>query len=259
MAPALRLAPDICDPLKLYRLDEKRGALCLRYVEERALWRDSAALFRLRRGEASGGLWRPPASLLWIYELLTSGILAEEDLGTRPRLVAFGMANDQAKIHFYREDRLPLRAEYLQDEIVFGHLERLLDLAEAVCRQLWGAAQTMARLSLSPEADQKGGREPAPEDVSRLMASWAVERDYWSQLEIPFLQIMAELPDDPPAGVRAWRDVLSRVAWDAFQRVADDLAHDMTKLKATVRASRQLAMGQGKVLQHKEMVPTNNA
>jgi len=48
MAPGLKLEGGIANPLIYYRIDEKRGALPLRFSEARALWRDSSALFRLR-------------------------------------------------------------------------------------------------------------------------------------------------------------------------------------------------------------------
>ncbi len=47
IAPALRLDSGVLDPMKHYRKDEKRGPLPLPFTEGRALWRDSAVLFRL--------------------------------------------------------------------------------------------------------------------------------------------------------------------------------------------------------------------
>jgi len=48
MAPGLRLDAGILDPMKLYRKGKDEGFLVNRFSEDRALWRDSAALFGLR-------------------------------------------------------------------------------------------------------------------------------------------------------------------------------------------------------------------
>ena len=61
MAPALRLGGDVIDPMTHYRQDERRGHLPLAFTEGRALWRDSAALFRLRDVG-----YRPPLALGWL-------------------------------------------------------------------------------------------------------------------------------------------------------------------------------------------------
>ena len=60
LAPALRLSSEVQDPMKHYRKDEKRGFLVLRFSEHRALWRDSAALYRLNATDA-----RPPRPFHW--------------------------------------------------------------------------------------------------------------------------------------------------------------------------------------------------
>jgi CRISPR system Cascade subunit CasA len=60
VGPGLRLDPDVLDPMKHYHQDEKRGPRPLRFREDRALWRDSAALFQLWQTE-----YIPPRSLDW--------------------------------------------------------------------------------------------------------------------------------------------------------------------------------------------------
>jgi len=239
MAPGLKLEGGVANPLVYYRIDEKRGPLPLRFSEARALWRDSAALFRLRHERH-----RPPAVFEWLAGLENSGYLQS---GERRRILALGMANDQAKMEFFRADRMPLRSEYLQDQQTVDGLDSLLKLAEDVARQLWAAANTLARFLLIPgQADDK--TQKTPPEASNLVESWAVERAYWSQLETPFRTVLATLPDDLDKAAKDWKETLRRTAWSAFDTVGDNLDSSPRALKAVVNARGQLAGGLAKVL-----------
>lgn len=239
MAPGLKLEGGISNPLMYYRIDEKRGPMPLRFSEARALWRDSAALFRLRHEGH-----RPPAVFEWLAGLEHSGYL---QLGARRRILALGMANDQAKMEFFRADRMPLRSEYLQDQTKVDALDSLLKLAEDVARQLWAAANTLARYLLIPEsADDK--TQKTPPEAGNLVGSWAVERAYWSRLETPFRTVLATLPDDIDQAANEWKETLRRTAWSVFDTVGDNLDPSPRALKAVVNARGQLASGLMKVL-----------
>jgi CRISPR system Cascade subunit CasA len=242
LAPGLRLAGEVLDPMKHYRVDEKRGYLVQRFNEDRALWRDSSALFKLRdRG------YRPPRTFYWLSELIEEGGSDVRKSQAR-RYLALGMANNQAKVDFYRSESCPLPLRYLTDESLVERLDEALKMAEDVRNQLWGAARTLAALTLSPQSDSEAGRKPAREDLDRLTDQWAVERDYWSGLELPFRRMMEDLPKDVEGVLANWRERLRQTAWAALERVAGDLERDTRNLKATVQAREQLAAGLGKVL-----------
>jgi CRISPR system Cascade subunit CasA len=242
MGPGLRLDPDVLDPMHHYRIDEKRGPLVLRFNEERALWRDSVALFKLHSSDD-----RPPRTFGWLAELMDYDLLEHES--TR-RYAALGMANSQARVDFYRSERLPLPMGYLtsEGEQYTEYLETALETAELVRRQLWGAARTLATYILSPQADAEEGRRPAREDLDSLTNQWAVERDYWVQLEIPYYDLVEGLPEDIEGALGAWHDTVRRVAWRAFDYVASQVEHDPHNLKAAVRGRGQLGAGLTKVL-----------
>ncbi len=240
-APGLRLEGDVLDPMKHYRVDEKRGYLVQRFSEDRALWRDSSALFKLRdKG------YRPPHTFRWLSELvIDAGYL---EASQTHRYLALGMANSQAKVDFYRSEHCPLPLRYLTERTLVERLDEALKMAEGVRSQLWGAARTLATLLLSPQSDTEAGRQPAREDLECLTDQWAIERDYWSRLDIPFRQVLEAMPDDVEGTLTGWRETLRRTAWVAFDRVAGDLENDLRHLKATVRARDQLAAGLGKAL-----------
>lgn len=240
IAPALRLESDILDPMKHYRKDERRGPLPLLFTEGRALWRDSAVLFRLHdEGH------QPPRAFQWLAELVDEDHLSR--LQTR-RYLALGMSKKQAKVNFYRSERMPLPLIYLTRKELAEELERTLGMAEATARQLWSATRTLATFILSPEADAESARPPAREDLDSLTQQWAVERRYWSRLESPFRETMEALPKEMEGALERWRETLVRMAWRAFDRVTDNLGHDPRTLKAVVRARDQLAAGLAKAL-----------
>lgn len=240
LAPGMRMDNDIADPMKHYRRHEKRGLLVQRFREDRALWRDSAALFKLHDEG-----YRPPRTFLWLSELVYEGLL---DQAQTRRCAALGMANNQAKVDFYRSERMPLPMRYLANEELVNRLDSALALAEAVRSKIWGAARTLAKFILAPQADAEEGHEPNRDDMDALMEQWAVERDYWVRLEIPFRRTMERLPDDVEGAMTVWRETVRRTAWAALDRVAGNLEHNPRNLKAAVRARGQLAMGLKKVL-----------
>ncbi len=239
-APALRLKDGILEPMMHYADKGRAGLRPLSFREGRALWRDSAALFRLR---TKG--YRPPLVFDWLAELVEEGCL---ELHQTRRYVALGMSKHQAKVNFYRSERMPLPLAYLRQESLVEGLTESLKMAESVAKQLWGAVRTLAILVLSPDADIQEGRKPAREDLDQLMGQWAVERHYWVQLETPFQETTENLPTNSQSALATWQKTLKRAAWSAFDRLADDLRHDPQKLKAVVRARGQLAAGLGKVL-----------
>jgi CRISPR system Cascade subunit CasA len=240
VAPALRLDKDVLDPMKHYRQDEKRGPLVLRFFEHRALWRDSAAVLQLR--EAA---YIPPRAFDWLSQLVDKGYL---DKSQTRRYLALGMAGHQARVDFYRAERMPLPLAYLREQELVEDLQYAVDMAETAGTQLRRATWTLARLLLSPHSDLGSGREPDPDDMRALTGQWAVDRRYWSCLEIPFRETMEELPQAPDEALEDWRQTLLRTAWQAFDQVADNLGYDPAALKAVVRAGGQLAAGLAKQL-----------
>jgi CRISPR type I-E-associated protein CasA/Cse1 len=241
MAPALLLDSQVLDPMTHYRAHKKRGWLPLVFTENRALWRDSAALFRLHDDGC-----RPPLTFRWLAELVVDE--AALDKAQTRRYLALGMSSvpGRAKANFYRSERMPLPLAYLKEEMLVEALQVAIDAAEGTARQLWGAARTLATYVLSPDAEE--GRKPDPKDLDNLTTQWAIEQRYWPHLELPFRRMMESLPQDSAAALESWRQTLWRTAWDALDQVTGNLEHDPYKLKAVVRARDQLAAGLAKAL-----------
>ncbi len=247
LGPGLRFGDSIVDPLKHYRKGAKEGWLVLRYNEDRALWRDSAAVLRVvpkDQRRSAGSL--PPYSLTWLHMLLDYGDVPGLSRQHTKRLLALGMANDQAKVEFYRADQLPLPLALLRDQDLVTHLELALALAEAARGQLWGALSTLAvELLYHREGGNLGQQQRKERDD--LMASWGAERRYWAALELPFYDLVTSLVDDAPAARAAWAQTVRSAAWAALEAAAEGLGESATALKAAVLARQQLASGLAKV------------
>ena len=242
MAPGLIL-DKVLDPAKHYSQNAKLGFQALRLKEARALWRDSAALFQLHNPGV-----RPPRVFRWLAELVVDeGYLDESQTY---HYLAFGIAigKKAADVDFYRSEQMPLPLSYLKERALVDALRTALNMAEKARNQLWGATRTLATFLLSPEADTEGRHQPAREDLDSLTQQWAVERRYWSRLELPFRRTMEALPQGVNKALVIWRKTLWRTAWEAFDQVADNLGHDPRTLKAVVRARGQLAAGLSKAL-----------
>ncbi len=215
LAPGLRMDKDVLDPMKHYRKGGRYG------WEERALWRDSVALFKLQDKQ-----YRPPQTFHWLAELVGEGFVGQAQT-CRYMVLGMSRPKNPAKVDFYRAEQMPLPLNYLTDEVLVGRLDEALILAEDVRGQLWDATRTLARFVLAPEADQgEEGHEPHRDDMDALMTRWAVERDYWVRLELPFRQLLETRPQDVNAAMTAWRETVRRTAWHALDRIAAARASD---------------------------------
>jgi CRISPR system Cascade subunit CasA len=247
MGPGLRFDPPPLEPMKSYRVDEKRGPLALRFDEDRAVWRDSSALFRLHNSR-----YRPPQALDSLAELVYDRVLDHHQ--TR-RIMALGMSSDQAKIEFFRAERMPLPLEYLKNQAIVERLEQALAAAESVSQQLWGAARTLATYLVAPHQDSGEGRSAQREDLDQLMGGWDIQRPYWAKLEVPYFQLMERLPHAGEEALDDWFTLLRRTARDSLERVVAMVENGPRGYKAAVQARQQLAAGLARVLPAQEAMP----
>lgn len=242
MAPGLKLEGTVYEPMKHYRYvdrnDKTRAPMPLRFNEERALWRDSSALFRIRKDDQND--FRAPRVLIWNAELARESCLPNRSR----QLLALGMANDQAKTEFFRAERIPLQPEYLQDPNQVDHLQSLLTLAENVSNQLWGATNALACYLVKPDYDPADRTSrPHRDDIEPLLGSWGVLRHYWSRLESPFQQVLVDLPSKYDETITFWQETIRNTARNALSHITDNLETTPRALKAAVKSRGQLEAG----------------
>jgi len=235
LAPGRRLSQEVRGPMKLYRMDKRQGFRPARFLEERALWRDSAALFR---AGAAGGGHEPPHVFRWLADLVEDGCLPTWQ---RKRYAALGMASNQAKVSFFRSERMPLPLAFFRRCELVDYLEAAINGAEAVAQALSSAAYTLAFWILAPQGGEDEARQPARQDLESLTGQWAVARSYWPYLEVPFRQMVESLPANPDAALAEWRGTVRETALEALRGLIESLDRSPRTLKASVRASGRLS------------------
>ncbi len=244
IAPGLRLDSDILDAMKLYRAGKTEGYFSIRFSEDRALWRDSAALFQLKNATGS----RPPLSFHLLADLVMEGFLERHQTY---RFLALGMANNQAKVDFFRQEQMPLPLELLQEEVLVEQLSTALDIAENVKFELRKAVQWMALLIISPNADGKNWQDVdriSRDQAEKMIQHWDTERFYWLKLDSPFFQFIEDLPNNTGA-MDTWKLTIRRAAWQAFEQAASLAGSSARVLKSAVRARSYLGAGFKKIYQ----------
>ena len=234
ISQGLKLDPATLDPMKHYRIDEKRGYLVHRFSEEKSLWRDSSALFKVHNPKTA----RPPHNFSWLANLSLNEKIDKHNIY---RFMALGMSNDQAKIDFYRHENFPMPLDYLQQDILIEKLSDALAFAENVGRSLKFAGKVMAFMMTSKTSgEQLISKIPKGHPAHALYEHWGTDRLFWSKLETPFNEFLQILPNDPSATDR-WKETLKQTAWDSLAGAERMAGESTTALKASVKARGTLA------------------
>ena len=240
MAPALRLDDVVLNPMTHYRRDERRGPMPLAFREGRALWRDSAVLFELNdEGQ------QPPQAFRWLSELAEQGYLPGSAIY---RYLALGMSKKQAKVYFFRHERMPLSLTYLVDETLSEKLRDALRAAEGAGTALRRAGWELAQWIVSP-ADRK---EAYRDDTQLVFSQLGLDRRYWSRLEIKFQSFVRDLPQNRQAALDDWVKTLQRTARYAFTEAADGVSDPIRGLKAVTLARGTLERLMARALESEE-------
>jgi CRISPR system Cascade subunit CasA len=213
----------------------------LGFREDRALWRDSLALF-----ETTGTEYARPRLLSWLSTLVDTEVLSRADV---MHLDIFGLCTDRARLVLWRHERLPLPLDILGDAALIGTLKTALEKAargaEALSRAVWMAA----RLLVAPASTLHGGCTPPAEEVADVAASMGARHAYWARLEVPFKQFVlwvhqmgseAAAQVSPASPLGQWVETVSRTAREAFDEATRELTDGGRELKAVTIAARVL-------------------
>lgn len=239
-----KLAPTVFDPSKHHRAVKKSsqnpsGYTPLRFSESRVLWRDSSAILEPAQGGQADADKRPYC-ITWLNTLFA------EDAGDRLQgyertpLLALGMASDQAKIEFYREERMPVPAIYLHDRRLVSLLKAGLERSEQARQALSRALFRLAEYIIAPDTGKTESRKPRREDIRPLVDHWNVERQYWASLGSAFWRLVENLPQSGEAALVAWVETLMRAAREAFESAENLAGNDARVLKAAAEGRRTL-------------------
>lgn len=215
------------------------------FREDRALWRESLALFQSVAEQQAR-----PRLVDWVADLVSEGVLP------RRRVLAVdycGLATNKASVHFWRHERLTVPLAYLDkgNEDLLERLREALTLVERAATALGDAGCLLARLLLAPTSDDPTGREPSPDVIRAYRDRLALGRAYWSKLEVPFRRLVGELASDESTedgevvyGRRTlpdWASTVRDAAGRAFREATAGLDSSARSLKALACGERRLA------------------
>jgi CRISPR system Cascade subunit CasA len=231
------------EPAYVYKKDAKLGYLPWQFDEGRVLWRDSHTLFNLAKDSS----YALPESLQRLGQLTREMSIDRKHL-YQLQVLGQSLETGQPTIRFWRNERLPLRPEYLDNKPLLDALREAVDLSEKYFSSLMASTYLLARLLLEFTTN----RQPDKKDVRNLANHWQVDSIYWSQLEAPFSKLLIELPadesesdeEDRQYGQRVmpeWTSWLERAAKSAFLVAANGVDGSSRGLKALAKAESSFA------------------
>jgi len=233
------------DPMKTYLALKKKesGWIPYRLKEDRALWRDTGALFRIRGRDTADAAYRPPRAFEWLAHHVEWGYLRKEQIFD---YLALGLCNSNARLDFFRQERMPLPLAYFAEDnaALEEQLRTGLQAAEDIASALVKAGRELSRWVASPAGQAKWTDPGAKMVYDRLN----LEQYYWPRLEIAFREFVCALPHGPEDARAAWLQHVMRTARQAFDEAVRAVDDPLRGLKAATRARGTLEYGLAKAL-----------
>lgn len=225
------------DPMFCYRLDKDGNKKSLKLSRDKALWRDSLALFEFSEkydGRAD--------AFKQARELQRLGHLPQGRL----RSMIIGLANDRANLFAWRIEELNVPQAILDNDALVQNLKEALRWAEEICngksievagskkkdwfRGLRGCTRRLAELLLT-----NGGRTADKDDVTRLTITLGTEARYWADLEPHFYDLLGNLGDSEAQN--QWYKTVVDTAKNSLEQAAQHYAADSARgFQAQVKA-----------------------
>ncbi|HYD40348.1 MAG TPA: type I-E CRISPR-associated protein Cse1/CasA [Anaeromyxobacter sp.] len=201
-----------------YVVDEVKGKLPIGFRSDRALWRDSTAL--LAAGDGPGHQRRiRPACVSLATELVEREILPRD---SPLRVLSLGMANDKAKVLFWRREEWSVPPRVLEDPGCANDLDIALQRAESCGKALYASMSHLGEVF----------RDGVPGARTRAM------RSFWGGLELAFRSLLARLGAKDVRAVPDWTEAVKRSAWAAFHEHSENVQRRSAReLRARVQGA----------------------
>ncbi|QUW04042.1 type I-E CRISPR-associated protein Cse1/CasA [Chloracidobacterium validum] len=240
---ACTVADIVTEPMFAYvRRKEKDG---MRFVPvqlspDRALWRDSAALFGFVEGGQETSSKRPQA-FDFAANLARKAFIPTEK---KFECMLFGLAYDQGNPLVWRQETMPVPRSLLTKIEAVRELRDAVELTESVEQNLIRASRKVAEVCLTD-----GTRKADGKAVTQFVTALGVAPLYWSRLDIPFrrfLQALQDLPEDPPdadldALAKGWRKEVFAICEATFSASMDNcLGRTARELKGRAEGEAML-------------------
>lgn len=229
-----RIRSETPDPQMAYYRprDPKKPAMAVRFAPDRAVWRDSSALFDAATGKDA---FRRPAAMDQLHALAQDGAIPKR---TRLTVELLGLSSDQAAIRFTRAETIPLPSAMLVDAERLAVLKDGLKLADEV-----GAGiNSKVLFVLCERFLAPGERNADKNDIGNLKASLGVMPLYWATLGEAFGRWLVRVgeADDPDDTRTEWKAIVRRTAKDAFDTACERLGVGARSLQAIAQAQNTL-------------------
>jgi CRISPR system Cascade subunit CasA len=215
------------EPMCAYRKVEKLGFIPIGLSEERALWRDSTALYQIQREE---NLRAPLA----VEQLARRGLPRQYRL----QLQVEGQVPAKASIVLTRAETLPFPIEFVQRPDLVGVVKAEIARCEQVQSRLRVALRVAFESVLST-----GDRKPDPKDVGKLVQSSQALPRYWAAVKPHFDELLRRLPGERAEAVLAFRVAVREAALRRYETTATASSTSSRALKGLVRGARSLQIG----------------
>lgn len=203
----------------------------------RALWRDSNVLMEHQRANSTGeGLLPRPGIIDWFSQVAVAYEDETDEQLPEPLIVASGLVNNQAKIHLWRQERLPLPISVARSAETAQTVTEALSFAEETARALNSAGRRLAMALLT-----EGDRSPDKNDVSNQLTLLRLEERYWPRLELEFHDFLHDLDTgDRDAALVDWMRRGLRLARRSYDDASQVVGADARSIKAQVLGRRTL-------------------
>ncbi|MCC6550547.1 MAG: type I-E CRISPR-associated protein Cse1/CasA, partial [Ignavibacteriaceae bacterium] len=172
--------PDLSinNPFAAHKKDKKKGYTSIKINKDRQLWRDYNSLFAL----SINGDLKPPLNLFQAAELEDKGLITNSIFYSA---MCGGLASDQAKLFLWRLDILPLPLHLYRNQDFINVLNDAIRFAEDLDFKLTLYTENILR-GLFTITSEKALKEA----VNKILPVYNTSTLYWSELEIPFKELI---------------------------------------------------------------------
>lgn len=183
-------------------------------------------------------VWEPPKTTKIDFVASNAKALAPT-ISAQPvvPVSVYGQITDQGKAFAYRQEEYTLPHAFIENPQRFtDEIYTVLEDAKLAGNGLKQAVRRLAAETLS----RGGEREAHKDDVSKLAQQLPAEETFWSRLEAPFRQYLAQVDEDAAQARQMWRSALVRTAWDAWKLACVGVGEGAVGLRAASIAEKIL-------------------
>jgi len=232
------------DPMKVYRASKEEGISVVPLSSTKAAWRDAHSIFTI---PAPASNERRPECFNLVARATSTGAVQPERQFVAHVVGLASAPNKAGKFLLWRHERMPVPAALLAGADLIERLGGLLQNAKQAAVELNNRTRRIAKLYLAPGAESPDGRQPDPDELTRVATAIDPRPAYWARLEKHFFALLEDLPndwdtagddwkpDDQQAATNTWRKHVRREAGQALEESIRSLGTTARAIQAAAR------------------------